>query len=297
MVIIKLCGGLGNQMFQYAVGRAITYRYDMKLKLDISAYRNDPIRTYRLKYLNIIENFATKEDIKSLIPGKKQITRWIAYQYKKRFYPFYRRPIIIERGNSTLFDPEILKIKNSTYLIGYWQSEKYFVDIAEIIRKEFSLRNKMNEHNEKIYNEILSENGISLHIRRGDYATNPEALKNHGILALDYYYNAMRIIEEKVKNPIIYVFSDDITWVKNNLKINLPLRFMDHKGSELDYEVLHLISACKHHIIANSSFSWWGAWLSIYPSKIVIVPEQWFSIKEMERRRDMDIIPDNWIKL
>jgi len=135
---------------------------------------------------------------------------------------------------------------------------------------------------------------VSLHIRRGDYVSNRSTLEIHGVLGIDYYVRALNLMEEKVKEPQIFVFSDDIPWARDNLKTNLPLQFIDHNGVEKNYEDLRLMSNCKNHIIANSSFSWWGAWLSSNSEKIVITPMNWFNQSNMDTR---DLIPVSWYRI
>ena len=283
-------GGLGNQMFQYAVGRAISFRNNVKLKLDLSWYTNDDSRIYKLKYFNIIEDYASKEEIDFIKPKRSQIAKWIIHQFKQRFFPYYLKPLVNEDGFS--FNPKILKIKDDSYLNGYWQSELYFSDCASIIRNDFTLKLKLDKNNMKFLDEIRSSNSISLHIRRGDYYFNKKTRQVHGTLPLNYYYSALNILSNLVHNPIIYVFSDDIQWAKHNLKLTLPSRFMDFNMANYDYIDLTLMSMCKYHIIANSSFSWWGAWLAQYKGKIVIAPKRWFAKCEVD---SSSLFPNDWI--
>ena len=298
IMIVKLKGGLGNQMFQYAMARAVAYRSNLPLKLDMEYFENGGLHQYRLGHFNIIEDFATEDDIKQFKPSRKQTIAFAIYKIKEKFSPWYdwrKKTVIKER--SFLFNPDILKIRGSVYLDGYWQSEKYFADISHIIRCEFTIKYEPNSANRQILKKIDDTNSVSLHVRRGDYATNPKTLQMHGVLSLDYYMNALDLISEKIKEPHIFIFSDDIFWVKKNLKSALPLYFVEHNGKGQDYEDLRLMSRCKHHIIANSSFSWWGAWLSENPHKIVIAPNQWFSEERMKKMGENDIIPKNWIKI
>lgn len=295
MIVTRLIGGLGNQMFQYAVGRAISYRYGDKFKIDISGFNYYKLRDFRLDVFNIKGNFATQKDIEMLIPRKTQLSEWMLYRAKLMMLPDYKKPYVSQKVHS--FDPDIVKIKKNAYLNGYWQSELYFVDVADIIRNDFTLKEDLDEQNINIQEEIINSNSVSMHIRRGDYVSNPKTRKTHGALSLDYYNSALEMMTQKANNPVIYVFSDDIPWVQDNLKTELPLRFMNHNDSDHDYKDLLLMRACKHHIIANSSFSWWGAWLSEYAGKIVIAPRQWFSPAVMKRRGRIDIIPQDWIVL
>jgi hypothetical protein len=139
----------------------------------------------------------------------------------------------------------------------------------------------------------LACESVSLHIRRGDFVSNRKTNEIHGVLPLEYYYEAIRLITNQVRNPEFFIFSDDIPWVRENLLVPKKVNFVEHPTSNRDYEDLILMSNCKHHIIANSSFSWWGAWLSQNPVKRVIAPREWYRIVIDTR----DLLPEEWIKL
>jgi len=298
MIIVKLKGGLGNQMFQYAMARAVAYRSNLPIKLDMEYFENGGLHPYWLGNFNIIEDFATEDDIKQFKPSRRQAIAFAVYKIKEKFFPWYswnKNRIIKERSFS--FDPDILKIRESVYFDGYWQSEKYFADISHIIRCEFTIKYEPDSANRQMLKKIDDTNSVSLHVRREDYVTNPRTLQVHGVLSLDYYMNALDLIAEKIEEPHIFVFSDDISWVKKSLKAALPLYFVEYNEKGQDYEDLRLMSRCKHHIIANSSFSWWGAWLSENPHKIVIAPKQWFSKERMKKRGESNIIPKDWITI
>ena len=295
MIITKLIGGLGNQMFQYAVGRAISSRSGAVLKIDKSDFINYPLRQYQLDKYNIIEEFATKEDINSIVPDQSQFYKYALFDFKQKAYPFHKKPYIKQR--TLLFDSAILKIKDHAYIDGYWQNELYFKDISAIIKNEFTLKDCLDKKNIKIRDEIVNSASVSVHIRRGDYVTNPHTRKTHGLLNLDYYYKAIEIINKSIRHPSLYIFSDDIPWVRENLITHLPLNYIYHNCREKDHLDLFLMRLCKHHIIANSSYSWWGAWLSDYCGKIVISPKRWFSNDLMKRIGGFDITPKEWISI
>lgn len=289
MVIIKLQGGLGNQMFQYALGRSLAEKNKIDFKLDLSFYnkeKNNLHRNYSLKYFNIIENIAEEDELKKTKEYR---------QKNKLIYFFYRifskKNIVYVKENFFYFGKDILKIKNNAYLDGYWQSEKYFKNIESIIKQEFTLKNKLDSRLENLVEDIKNTNSVSIHIRRGDYITNQKTNSVHGTCSLDYYQTAIEHINNKIKNPIFFIFSDDIEWVKNNLKTEFPTFFIE--GNK-DYEDLILMSYCKHNIIANSSFSWWGAWLDHNPNKIVIAPKKWFNVNNINTS---DLLPNSWINL
>lgn len=292
MIIVRLNGGLGNQMFQYAAGRAIAYRNNTNLKLDISSFEQYTLRSYSLDCFNIIEDFATHNEIKRLKPDRSQLFSFGLNKLQQKIMPWHNHNEIIE--HTIVFNPDVRKITGNAYLDGYWQSEKYFADIAHIIWNDFTFKYESDELNTSVLSQIQDADSVSLHIRRGDYVSNPKTMETHGVLGIDYYIQALNLIEKKVKDPHIYVFSDDISWARENLNTNLPLHFIDHNGVEKNYEDLRLMNSCKHHIIANSSFSWWGAWLDSKQEKIVIAPRKWFNQSNMDTT---DLIPDSWYKI
>ena len=301
MIITKLQGGLGNQMFQYATGRHLAHLNNTELKLDISAYnnqsKNDTPRKYSLGNFNIKENFSTKKDNKEIgLPN--MTTKNIFLRIYRKFFrdletkkPIYERALINEQYFG--FCPDILKLKENAYLSGNWQSEKYFSDITDIIRKDFSIKNESSAYKQMGQQILSASNPISLHIRRGDYVHNKITNQYHGVCSLDYYKKAIGIIKGKIENPTFFIFSDDIEWIKENLQTNSPIIFVSN-GKLKDYEELILMSKCKHNIIANSSFSWWGAWLNNNTNKIVIAPQKWF--ESLERTKDNPCLKD-WVKI
>jgi hypothetical protein len=277
------------------MGRAVARRNNLPLKLDISYFENQDLRSYRLDYLNIEADIATKKEIQYFRPAHNQPIACTIDRIRRKLLPWNKQKMIRQHGFS--YSPEIPKVKGSAYLNGYWQSEKYFIDIAGIIRTEFTFKCRPDETNAILLEKIGSKNAVSLHIRRGDYVSNPGTRRIHGILGLDYYIRAIALITRHIEKVHVFVFSDDILWARENLKISLPVDFMDHNGADKDYEDLRLLSHCKHHIIANSSFSWWGAWLAENQHKMVIAPRRWFTEMGMAKRQNKDIIPEGWIKL
>jgi hypothetical protein len=147
--------------------------------------------------------------------------------------------------------------------------------------------------NADIAEQIGRVNAVSLHVRRGDYVKNPKTTATHGLCSLDYYHTAIRYIYETVEQPYFFIFSDDMAWVKEHLKIDAPCQYVDHNQGKESFNDMHLMSLCKHHIIANSSFSWWGAWLNSSPEKIVIAPNKWFA----NQNNIKDLLPNDWVTL
>lgn len=280
MIITKLKGGLGNQMFQYAIGRHLAYKNRTELKLDISGFKSYKLRKYGLGCFNIVEDFTNNLDVK-------------IFNFKRKLNvssKLNKNTLYTEKVKSK-FDPEVLKCKGNIYLAGYWQSEKYFKDIEDIVRQDLTLKCPLMGKNKTIAKQIDGCNSISLHVRRGDYISSPSVNEILGVCQPEYYYRAVKYITKKIRKPVFFVFSDEIGWAKKNLKLPYPVIYVDHDGSGKDYEDLALMASCKHNIIVNSTFSWWGAWLNSNKNKIVVAPRKWMVTREV------DIILDNWVKL
>jgi hypothetical protein len=203
-----------------------------------------------------------------------------------------RHRLVFRETQLGVYNPDILKTPKSVYLVGYWQSEQYFKDIESLLRREFTFKTAPDAKNAHPVALIQSVQAVSVHIRRGDYVANPHTHEFHGSVSLEYYHIAADKIAQAVTDPHFFVFSDEPEWAQEHLKLNYPTTFMAVSGQGKDYEDLRLMSLCKHHIIANSSFSWWGAWLSINPNKVVFAPTRWFN--QLDAR---DLIPETWHKL
>ena len=292
MIICNIIGGLGNQMFQYAAGRALALRNKTELRLDISGFENYALHQgFELqRVFSCPAAIASPGDIRRILGWQSSsIARRILM--RPRFAALRRRSFVVEPHFH--YWPGEFKISGDCYLSGYWQSEKYFKSIEDIIRSEFSFKTALSGANAELAHQINETNAVSLHIRRGDYVENAKTLATHGVCSLDYYQKAIRHIAERMPHPVFFLFSDDIAWVKGNLKIDFPCRHVSHNRGLESYNDMHLMSLCRHHIIANSSFSWWGAWLNPYPNKIVIAPVKWFA----NGTTVDDLLPSDWIKL
>jgi hypothetical protein len=291
MIIVKLMGGLGNQMFQYAAGRRIAYLNDVPLKLDLSWFEGDftdvTPRTFALSPFAIHAEIATENEVASLYEAPagriKSLIKSISGGKRRH---------ILSQGNH--FDPTILGLFDNVLLDGYWQSEKYFIDIAAVIRNEFTLCNEPREENREIMSVLLRENSVSIHIRRGDYVADARTASRHGTCSDTYYRDAVKLIAEQVDDPHYFVFSDDPEWVQTQFKIPFSMTQLNINGPDQAYEDLRLMSLCRHHIIANSSFSWWGAWLDPRVDKMVIAPSRWFNSPAIATN---DLIPESWLRI
>lgn len=288
MIIMQILGGLGNQMFQYACGKRLAHDHHVPLKLDISSFASYPLRSFTLQHYQLHADIATPDDL-SLFHSKGIDAR-IRRRFENQFRPYWRRSIIHEQGYG--FNPPILNVHHG-YLIGYWQSYKYFEPIASHIRDDFKLKNPLSAQAGRLAAEIQAVQAVSLHIRRGDYVSNPETQQVHGVMTLDYYERAVRRIAAVISEPHFFIFSDDPDWAIVHLHLAYPSTIVSGSNTH-DYEELCLLSLCKHHIIANSSFSWWGAWLSDSSQKIVIAPNRWTLLPE---GNTPDRIPSSWIRM
>ncbi|MDJ1483154.1 alpha-1,2-fucosyltransferase [Cytophagaceae bacterium YF14B1] len=291
MIIVRLNGGLGNQLFQYALGKTLSILHQTPFKIDITWYKKG-IRQYELRYFTINENIATDEDIALTTRITQRWTHRLDRNLIQPLLPYYKRHVVVEKHFN--FDPNILKVNSSAYLNGYWQNETYFKKIEEILRKDLQFKEPLDQQNRIISESILQQNAVSLHVRRGDYVSNPEYQQVFGTCGIDYYEKAIRWIGENVENPHFFLFSDDIPWVIKNINIPFPFTIIDHNKGDKSYRDMQLMSKCKHHIIANSTFSWWGAWLNPDKRKKVIAPAKWANI---ETERSNYIVPTNWYKI
>ena len=189
-----------------------------------------------------------------------------------------------------LFNP------NNKYFVGYWQSENYFNSIEKIIREHFKFKPTLSEKNLRLKKRIENSNSVSLHIRRGDYVNNASAYKTHGLCSIEYYNRAIDEIKRQVKDPIFFIFSDDPEWVKSTDFGIINFEIIDWNIGNLSYIDMQMMNCCKHNIIANSSFSWWGAWLNSNSKKIVISPKKWFA-NDVLNEQAKNIVPNSWIKI
>jgi len=292
MIITKLIGGLGNQMFQYAAGRQTAIANNTELKLDITGYDRQigiTPRKYMLDIFNIHASIATKQEIKLFNNHSKHR---IQRNLHLIMLSLLRRHHI--RQKTSGFARKFLTIPDNSYLDGYWGSEKYFSDIDDIIRKEFTLKNKPDKTNSELIRHIKNCNSISIHVRHSDYVTDQKTHDFHGVCELSYYIKAISLITKKIADAHYFIFSDDQKWCKANLRLEYPTVYVSHNLGKKDYEDMRLMSNCKHCIIANSSFSWWGAWLNKNPNKIIIAPNRWFMKETINAK---DLIPKSWIKI
>lgn len=288
MIITRLAGGLGNQMFQYAVAKALAARNNDSFKMDISFYPKQTLRKYELSLFNIEENIASEEECVEL-RGKEDF--W--FKLKSKLGLSIRRPVAYREELAkelTFFQESIFYLKGDVYLSGFWQNEAYFKSIREQLLANFTSKQNICEKAKSLLEMIKSSNSVSLHVRRGDYVKNKISNLHHGVCDIDYLKKAMAIIDMKVENPKYFIFSDDIEWCEEQISFLENKVFVTKTKNAV--EDLELMRFCRHNIIANSTFSWWGAWLNTNVDKLVIAPSRWFAYTDK-----CNILPQEWIKV
>ncbi|MGY6276301.1 alpha-1,2-fucosyltransferase [Methylomonas sp. MgM2] len=291
MIIQNIIGGLGNQMFQYAFAYAQSQNRNTTLKLDTTSFQNEELRKYMLNKYNINSQIASPAEI-SLLKYELESTLQRTIRNIKRLPRPFSSTYYQERCFE--FDKGALKRTGDIYFNGYWQSEQYFCKYRNNLLHQFTLSRPINHKTKLYFDNISSCESISLHIRRGDYVYNTKTNNIHGTCSLAYYGDAISFISPRIENPFLFIFSDDLRWAKENLVIDSPVTFIELKHEDRDCDEMFLMSQCKHNIIANSSFSWWGAWLNQNPGKIVIAPKRWF--RDTAISTD-DLIPESWIRI
>lgn len=286
MVVTQLLGGLGNQMFQYAAGRALAVKLETELALDAFAFKDYTLRRYELGKFNINEKFCSPVLVRDGV---------LRTGLSKAFSRFGIGLEVRREKRNFVFDPDFFAAsKRDIYIKGYWQSPRYFLGIRDQLRREFSLKAVAGDQNAQYSRNARAGHSVSVHVRRGDYITNADAARFHGHCGLDYYQRASEFIADRVQVSEFFVFSDDHKWARENLKFPAKVSFVDINSSDSGEQDLDIMRNCRHHIIANSSFSWWAAWLSASEDKIVICPEKWVTDPSVQVQ---DLIPDSWIKL
>lgn len=287
MIIVRLTGGLGNQLFQYAAGFRLAQVNQAQLKLDLSSYKVNPERAYALTPFRIQGLIASRQEV-NLFGGRERIRNLKLWLHRKRLYLTDWHWL---RQTSPRIMPEVLAARGKIYLDGVWQNQKYFEDVMPALQAELAFRDPPTGLNEVLAEKIRAVNAVSMHIRRGDYVNNPRTQSIHGVCTLDYYQKALDNLAQTMPDIHLFIFSDDPVWAKANLAYPFPTTVVDHNPPEEAHEDLRLMSLCRHHIIANSSFSWWGAWLNPYPQKQVYAPSRWFNTTNYSIS---DIVPPTW---
>jgi hypothetical protein len=295
VIIVNLIGGLGNQMFQYACGYAIgkDAGFAVKVATDMFngyALHNGPELS---RVFSTSAEVAAPWEVRKLLGrlrARPKIRRWLghpALRFLRGHHFIVEQPY---RFNAELRE----QASRSLYLQGYWQSQRYFEKYADDVRKEFTFSNALTGRNAELTRQIRQNVSVSLHVRRGDYANCSRTRAVHGLCEPDYYLKALEFMRGNLTSFRLFAFSDDPQWVADTLKpLHPEMLVVDRNTGTRSYNDMRLMSMCRHHIIANSSFSWWGAWLNPDPKKIVIAPRRWFA----EAPDTADLVPGSWIRL
>ncbi len=284
VIIVQLKGGLGNQLFQYAAGRRLSLTVGVPLKLDISFYKRHKQRTYELDQFCIEAGIATPWEVASWRGPRylTQITR-----------PLGLLPRLVMEKSFEV-DPTILHLGDGKYLDGYWQSYRYFADVAPQIRRELAVRIPPSDTDRVLLDRMARCDSVCLHVRRGDYASNPITRQYHGLCTPEYYRTAVEGLAAQLHAPELFVFSDDLPWVKQNLRFELSTTHVEHHGVDGAPLELRLMAGCRHFVIANSSLSWWAAWLASSEESSVYAPRHWFADPTINTA---DLTPPAWHRI
>ena len=290
MIIVRLKGGLGNQMFQYALGRALQHRRGDDLRLDAtyllgdSVFKWDVPRAYDLDVFQIqpalayIPRLLRRGGLS--VSEAEAVPRSQAFVEEKEFG----------------FHPEVLDLTAvNLYLDGYWQSECYFAGIQDQIREEFQFRTPLSPAGRAMAQSIASVNSVCVNVRRGDYITSESSRNALGFIGEDYYRRGVDWIKARVSDPHLFINSDDMPWCRERLRFDLPTTYLDERYAGWKFgEQLQLMTMCKHFLIPNSTFAWWAAWLAGHPGKLVACPRRWFRNESINTK---DLIPPGWARL
>ncbi len=285
MIYARLFGGLGNQLFQYAAGRAVAVRLRTELILDARLAPPGNHWAYALDNFMIKASIGTDDE---LPPSKDRRLAYGLWRFFGRDPAFLR-----ERGLGV--NSAVLYAPDNTYLHGYFQSEAYFKDIEEDLRAELDFAHPPDTDNASWIEEIRAKPSVSVHLRRGDYVSSGKGAATHATCDQAFYDRAVAAVAETSGQDLrVFVFSDDPAWAKENLSFPFETRVAGHNGTDKGHEDMRLISQCTHNVIANSTFSWWGAWLNKNPDKIVVGPKRWFSNDALQ---NPDIVPESWLRV
>ena len=286
-VIVGLAGGLGNQLFQYAAGRALSLKLGNDLKIEHSRFLED--RHYGLENFDIPATIEAYTDRKWLHRNFLSIANRLAKRFlkKRKGLPIYREPHFH-------YDSRFEDITAPVFLEGYFQSERYFRPFEETIRQDLAIPKSYPIRCLPILDRISQCDAIAIHIRRGDYVSVKKNVNIYHLQSNQYYQSAVTLISQGLKKPRCFIFSDDPAWVIENMKLDLPWEVVNINSTKEVFWDLALMRQCKHFVIANSSLSWWGAWLGNDPYKIVIAPKKWFKSGNLNTQ---DLIPENWLRL
>jgi hypothetical protein len=302
-VIVRLGGGLGNQLFQYAFGRRMSLANNADLRIDASGYEHiatpDPERGIRGLGL---DHFKIQGTLIRHRTGARPLESWVVRKLRKyhdkvvrlleKRTPYYLRQDVFEAEDKHFkFDECVYnrRITGEVTFHGYWQTEKYFKEVEDLVRHELTIKDELAGANAELADAIRITNAVCIHVRHGDNAN--EVATALGILPPEYFRQAVSQLVQQVPEPQFFVFSEDIPWARQMLQLDFPITFVSNNDDLRNYEDLRLMSLCKHHILGNSTFSWWGAWLGKKGGQIVYAPRRYYQNID---RPNPDLYPETW---
>jgi hypothetical protein len=293
MIIVRMTGGLGNQMFQYAAALCLAEMRRTETRFDLTWFD-----AYQLH-----QGFELGKVFGMPIPAPseadyRRVLGWMGHPRLRRH--LWRRSVRPIRPANFVVEPHFRfwpafhDLPADVFLDGFWQSEKYFLPAVNRIRSVFRFPLPLTGRNRELADRMTACSSVAVHVRRGDFVRDPAINAVHGLSSLEYYEAGIRRLLDRVQDPHFFFFSDDMDWVRANLRIDRPCSHVDHNRGAESFNDMHLMSLCRHHIIANSSFSWWGAWLGENPSQQVIAPARWFRQEDIDTT---DLLPERWTRL
>lgn len=293
MIIVRMSGGLGNQIFQYATARSIALKNQTDLFFDCSYFRGISYRPLLFNRFNIVGDQISPDQEDWLNePFLWSKPKKLVFRIAQKIPLVGRRPrYIVDKPPK--FNNLVMRAPSNSYLVGYWQCHEYFSDIGDILGKELRPTEKLSNRSKEIVDIINSSNSVAISVRRGDYLL-PHNSNFFGVCGKQYYQDAVQYILNQQSNVKIFLFSDDIRWVKSNLKFEAPCIYVEHTAAHEKHVDLFLMSRCQHFVISNSSFAWWGAWLGMNKNKIVVAPKKWYVSPSMD---DKHLVPRDWVRL
>jgi Glycosyl transferase family 11 len=292
VIAVRLMGGLGNQLFQYAAGRRLSLARGSELVLDLGWFEHESAG-YATPRHYALESFDLPGRRVSFSPDtvsaweRGEATRIGGWRSRR-----IRTTVIRQEPSTAHVDPRVIDAPDDSLLVGYWQSERYFEDVADVVRADL-LAPVEPSPDAELADRIRSSESVAVHVRRGDYVLHPQTEAFHGVLPVDYYRAALSLIGGEIARPETFVFSDDPGWVRANLSVEESATVASRVDGDPVRELM-LMRLCHHHVVANSSFSWWGAWLCEYPRKIVVAPRDWFRDRAIDTT---DLVPSDWRRI
>jgi hypothetical protein len=296
MVIVQLMGGLGNQLFQYAAGRALALRGQTELELDLGEVGEGAYRPYSLGAFDLPAETARIGELPFEFrqAHRSRFARRVYARLPRRLRPRARGGPRVIREKSHAFDESLISARGDVYLVGFWQSPKYFEDFASVIRSDLALTRERAAAGATLTTQVRREGTVSVHVRRGDYVSHPANIGRFVDCSPEYYEQALELLSSRVEVRTVYLFSDDIGWAERELRFAFPTVYVSEQTGMTDTTDFFLMSQCEHHVIANSTFSWWAAWLGRHSDGLVVAPSRWF----MDTTGDIrDLYPADWLVL